>query len=405
MYLLVGGAPEAFLMPDSIVVNEVSKAFRIYSERNQALKQALLRRRRIRYEEFWALKNVSFSVREGSTFGIIGGNGAGKSTTLKLLSQILVPDRGSVQVKGRVSALLELGAGFHPELSGRENVFVNGAILGLSRRVLRERLDEIIDFAGIGAFVDSPVKTYSSGMYARLAFAVAVNVDPDILLLDEVLSVGDEVFQRKSAEKIAQLRAGGRTVVLVSHSLASVQQLCDTAAWIDHGAVMAIGKTADVVDAYITSVHPSGRVDEAGRFRSGTGEIRADCFVDAQESTSPVTGKPFTFRFELSAQVRMDDALLHYVVKRTDGVVVAGANTRTVLPALSIPAGPSTLILSVPNCPLLPADYEVSTSLVNASSQVVIDACERNCRFQVEPSADHAERDGIADLNGQWSFQ
>ena len=217
------------------MLEDVSKAFRIFSERNQSIKQALLRRRRGKYDDFWALRDVSFSVKEGTTFGIVGSNGSGKSTTLKLLAQILVPDQGSVKVEGRVSALLELGAGFHPDLTGRENVFLNGAILGLSRKTLNQRLEEIVDFAGLGTFIDNPVKTYSSGMYARLGFAVAVNVDPDILLIDEVLAVGDESFQRKCAERIGELRSGGRTVVLVSHNLSSIQAMCDTAAWIDQG--------------------------------------------------------------------------------------------------------------------------------------------------------------------------
>ncbi len=392
-------------MSDSIVVDNVSKAFRIYSERNQALKQTLLRRRRLRFEEFWALRDISFSVPEGSTFGIIGGNGAGKSTTLKLLSQILVPDRGRIEVHGRVSALLELGAGFHPELTGRENVFVNGAILGLSRKVLRERLSEIVEFAGIESFIDSPVKTYSSGMYARLAFAVAVNVDPDVLLLDEVLSVGDEGFQRKSAEKIAQLRAGGRTVVLVSHSLGSVQQLCDTAAWIDHGQLRAIGKTADVVDQYITSVHPTGLIDESGRFRNGTGAARVNVTVTTgSESPSPRTGTPFFLDFAIDAVSPIDNPVLSYSLYRTDGVLVAGANTRAMAPRLQIPVGRTSLRLAVPHCQLLPADYEVSVALVDQASQVVIDASERNCRFEVAPGSEHVERLGLIELAGDWTI-
>lgn len=390
-------------MADAIVVDNVSKAFRIYSERNQALKQTVLRRRRLRFEEFWALRDISFAVGEGSTFGIIGGNGAGKSTTLKLLSQILVPDRGRIEVRGRVSALLELGAGFHPELTGRENVFVNGAILGLSRKVLRDRLTEIVEFAGIGSFIDSPVKTYSSGMYARLAFAVAVNVDPDILLLDEVLSVGDEVFQRKSAEKIAQLRAGGRTVVLVSHSLASVQQLCDTTAWIDHGQLRGIGKTADVIDQYISSVHPDGVIDEVGRFRSGTGAARVNVTIATEETTnSPRTGEPFFMDFEIDATSPIDNPILSYSVYRTDGVLVAGANTRSVSPDLVVPAGKSKIRLVVSSCPLLPADYEVSVALVDQTNQVVVDASERNCRFEVSPAVGHMERRGVVELQGGW---
>ena len=197
-----------------------------------------MRGRRVIAEDFWALRDVSFEVYEGETFGLIGENGSGKSTMLKCLTKILRPDEGTVAVNGKVSALLELGAGFHPELSGRENVFLNGAILGLSQKELRRRFDEIVDFAGVGAFIDEPVKNYSSGMYVRLGFSVAINVDPDVLLVDEVLAVGDEAFQRKCNEKFAELRNQGKTIVLVSHGLGTVQNLCDRVAWFSHGHLM-----------------------------------------------------------------------------------------------------------------------------------------------------------------------
>ncbi|MGA0355814.1 MAG: ABC transporter ATP-binding protein, partial [Ilumatobacteraceae bacterium] len=188
----------------AVAVHDLWKSFRLYHERNQFLKAAILRGRRARYEEFWALKDVSFEVPVGTTFGVIGSNGSGKSTLLKCLAGILVPERGSVEISGRISALLELGAGFHPELSGRENVFLNGAILGLSKKEIAARFDSIVDFAGLEDFIDTPVKNYSSGMFVRLGFAVAAHVEPEVLLVDEVLSVGDEAFQRKSAEKIEQ---------------------------------------------------------------------------------------------------------------------------------------------------------------------------------------------------------
>ncbi|MGA1516078.1 MAG: ABC transporter ATP-binding protein, partial [Ilumatobacteraceae bacterium] len=206
----------------AVAVHDLWKSFRLYHERNQFLKAAILRGRRARYEEFWALKDVSFEVPVGTTFGVIGSNGSGKSTLLKCLAGILVPERGSVEISGRISALLELGAGFHPELSGRENVFLNGAILGLSKKEIAARFDSIVDFAGLEDFIDTPVKNYSSGMFVRLGFAVAAHVEPEVLLVDEVLSVGDEAFQRKSAEKIEQFRREGRTIVFVSHGLGQV---------------------------------------------------------------------------------------------------------------------------------------------------------------------------------------
>ena len=204
----------------AISAERVSKRFRLYHDRNQTLKAAVVRGRRARYEDFWALKDVSFEIERGETFGIIGPNGSGKSTMLKCLSRILRPEEGTIEVRGSMSSLLELGAGFHPELSGRENVYLNAAILGLTRKQVDARFDEIVSFAGLERFIDMPVKNYSSGMYVRLGFAVAINVDPEILLIDEVLAVGDEAFQRKSAEKIAEFRDSHRTVVIVSHGLA-----------------------------------------------------------------------------------------------------------------------------------------------------------------------------------------
>jgi ABC-2 type transport system ATP-binding protein len=193
----------------AVSVTDVSKRFRLYHERNQSVKAAIMRRGRAKYDEFWALRNVSLDIPHGTTFGLIGENGSGKSTLLKCMARILSPDEGEVFTDGKVSALLELGAGFHPELSGRDNIFLNGSILGLSKSELEAKFDDIVGFAGLEDFVDTPVKNYSSGMYVRLGFSVAINVDPDILLVDEVLAVGDEQFQRKCSEKFADLKDRG----------------------------------------------------------------------------------------------------------------------------------------------------------------------------------------------------
>ncbi len=237
-----------------IEVEDVWKTFRIFQNRNTTLKQALLRRGRDEFEEFWALKDVSFTVPPGSTFGFRRCQRGGKSTMLKVLARILVPDKGSVAVHGRISALLELGAGFHPELTGRENVFLNGSILGMSQASLRQKFDDIVEFAGLETFIDQPVKTYSSGMFSGSGSRSQSPSSQTCLLVDEVLAVGDEQFQRRCAEKMDELRSGGRTVVLVSHSLGQVRQLCDHAAWLDHGTMKMSGPTEDVVDAYLGSV-------------------------------------------------------------------------------------------------------------------------------------------------------
>lgn len=238
----------------AIVVDGVSKRFRLFHERNQTLKSAVMRGRRIIADEFWAVRDVSFRVEHGETFGLIGRNGSGKSTLLKTLARIYSPDEGRVVLDGRVSSMLEVGSGFHPELSGRENIFLNGAILGLSRKQIAARFDEIVDFSGVEQFIDQPVKNYSSGMYVRLGFSVAVHTEPDILIVDEILAVGDGAFREKSRKKFLEFTGQGRTVVLVSHSLDEIREMCQRVAWLDGGRLRQLGPTADVVAAYETAL-------------------------------------------------------------------------------------------------------------------------------------------------------
>ncbi|GAA1692355.1 hypothetical protein GCM10009792_10330 [Microcella alkalica] len=240
----------------AVSVNSVSKKFRLYHERNQSLKSAVLRRRRSVHEDFWALQDISFEVPEGSTFGLIGSNGSGKSTLLKCLARIYTPELGSITYKGRIAALLEVGSGFHPELSGRENIFLNGSILGMSRKEITRKFDEIVDFSGVEAFIDQPVKNYSSGMYVRLGFSVAINVAPDILVVDEVLAVGDAEFQDRCKQKFVQFREEGKTVILVSHAMDMVQDMCDQVAWLSHGKLVATGEARPTIASYLKSVEP-----------------------------------------------------------------------------------------------------------------------------------------------------
>jgi ABC-type polysaccharide/polyol phosphate transport system ATPase subunit len=248
---------------NSIEVSHVSKVYRRYSRRRQfaTLKSAILSGSLISDlkadETFQALNDVSFTVPAGSTYGIIGRNGSGKSTMLKCVAGIAKPTTGSVRVQGRISALIELGAGFHPEISGRENVFINGIMLGLTKREIARRFDEIVDFAELKDFIDAPVKTYSSGMYMRLGFAVAIHVDPDVLLVDEVLAVGDESFAHKCLDKFGEFRRRGKTVLIVTHSLGLVERFCDEALWLDAGRARGTGDPRRMVGAYITDVDKS----------------------------------------------------------------------------------------------------------------------------------------------------
>jgi len=238
----------------AVQVDHVSKKFRLYHERNQTLKAAIMRGRTSVHEDFWALKDITFDVPVGSTFGLIGSNGSGKSTLLKCLANIYYPNEGSINHFGRIAAMLEVGSGFHTELSGRENIFLNGSILGMSKKEITQKFDEIVDFSGVEKFIDQPVKNYSSGMYVRLGFAIAINVDPDILVVDEVLAVGDAEFQEKCFQKFRDFKAAGKTVILVSHSMETVRAMCDHAAWLNHGDLMAVGEAKPTIKAYNDSL-------------------------------------------------------------------------------------------------------------------------------------------------------
>ena len=237
---------------DVIRIENVSVRYRLPGERIHTFKEYVIRliQKRIQFKDFQALKEVNLQIWKGEIFGIIGNNGAGKSTLLKVISRVLIPTQGRVWIKGKISPMLELGAGFHPELTGRENVFLNGTILGHPHREIEEHMDEIIEFSELGTFIDAPLRTYSSGMYARLGFAASTTWEPDILILDEVLSVGDESFQRKCQMRMKDFRNGKTTSIIVSHSMDTVLSLCERAAWLDHGTVRTVGPASEVIAEY-----------------------------------------------------------------------------------------------------------------------------------------------------------
>ncbi len=243
---------ELMTIPSSpaICAVNLSKCYQLYNQPKDRLKQFLWRGKRKYYKELWALRDIDFSVSRGEVIGIVGNNGSGKSTLLQLVSGTLTPTSGEMTVNGRIAALLELGAGFNPEFSGRENVLMNAAIMGLSQDEIDERFESIVEFSGIGDFIDQPVKTYSSGMYVRLAFSVAISVDPDILVIDEALSVGDGTFARKSFDRIMQFRNAGKTILFCSHSIYQVAALCDRAIWLDKGRIAMIGSSDDITNQY-----------------------------------------------------------------------------------------------------------------------------------------------------------
>jgi ABC-type polysaccharide/polyol phosphate transport system ATPase subunit len=391
----------------AISVDDVSKQYRLYLERNQSLKAAIMRRARVRYDEFWALKDVSFEVPEGSTFALIGENGSGKTTLLKCMARILCTERGRIETRGKISALLELGAGFHPELSGRENIFLNGSILGLSKKQLNQRFDEIVDFAGLEQFIDTPVKNYSSGMYVRLGFSVAINVDPDILLVDEILAVGDAEFQRKCLEKFDEFRESSRTVVIVSHGLESIRNLADTVGWLEHGELRRLGKSSEVIDEYLTESHSDREADGDHGARWGTGEARIEKFEVLDASGEPVkrvrTGDTVVFRFHYKSNTLVLEPVWGMGLYTLDGVWVSGPTTQEVglLPERLERGAAGWIDLRVDRLLLLPGTYDVSTWLWNTTGAQAYDVRHRSFRFDVEFGDPH-EENGFVSLGGNW---
>ena len=260
----------------AIEVNNITKHFKVYPDKGAQLKERLLFRKRNRFEIRNVLKGISFNVRKGEAVGLIGHNGCGKSTTLKLLTRIMYPDSGTITMNGRVSSLIELGAGFHPDMSGRENIYTNAAIFGLTKKEIDARLDEIVEFSELREFIDNPVRTYSSGMYMRLAFSVAINVDADILLIDEILAVGDTNFQTKCFNRLRELKASGITIIIVTHDLSTIEKFCDRAIWLNDGLIVKEGRSPEVVDAYFNFMNQK--------------RIEAEKSEEAPQETAPETG-------------------------------------------------------------------------------------------------------------------
>ncbi len=403
------------MTPIAIQADHLSKRFWLHTERRTSLKERLVRGRPPEAREFWALRDASFSIERGSTFGLVGHNGSGKSTTLKVLAGIYRPTSGRVMVSGRVSALLELGAGFHGELTGRENIRLNGAILGMSGRQIDAAMDRIIDFAGIGEFIDSPVKVYSSGMFVRLGFAIAVSLDPEILIVDEVIAVGDEEFQRKCFDHLFELRKRGTTIVLVTHALGLIGDMCDRAAWLDHGVVQEIGPARDVVDSYLRSVneHEAQAREDAqvstpiatvadGPTRLGTGEIRIRKLETLDGDANPVpmlmAGAPCIFRLHYTAATEIDQAVFGIGFLHESGANVAGPNSgRT--GARPVPAGDGYVDFLVPELLLQPATYQVSTAIVDRGH--MYDYADRE--FDVRVRATGEQEPGLTRMPGTWT--
>jgi ABC-type polysaccharide/polyol phosphate transport system ATPase subunit len=389
--------------PGKIRVHHAGRVFKVYPRESRRLKDLVVARRGSRATEVVALRDVSFLVEPGSAVGLVGRNGSGKTTLLRLLSGIIRPTSGHVEVGGRVGSLLELGAGFHPDLTGRENVFLNGSIHGLKRAYIREQLDEIVAFAGLEEFIDLPVRTYSSGMYMRLGFAIAAHIDADILLLDEVFAVGDEQFQRKCFGKIFEFKQRGGTIVFVSHDAAAVERLCDRAILLRNGAVEFDGPTHDAIVRYRRLLAGERDPDErgAGLKEWGSGEARIESVAllgpDGDERTQLLAGEPFALRLRIAAEAQVPPPRVSFELRDSSGLLLAGESQSTA--ELGWDGGGGTVRFEVERPPLSDGRFQLRLGLSDESGARLYHWLDDALTFVVYPPGD--ER-GVLRLEGHW---
>ena len=405
----------------AVVVSDVSKSFRIYRDRNKSIKATVLKGSRAKYDEFWALKDIDLEIGQGKTFGLLGNNGSGKSTLLKCIAQILEPNKGLITHVGRVAAMLEVGSGFHPELSGRDNVYLNGAILGMSKGEIDRKFDSIVDFSGVADFIDQPVKNYSSGMYVRLGFAVSIHVEPDILLVDEVLSVGDMAFQEKCTEKFADLRRDGRTVVVVSHAVEQMRSFCDDAAWLRKGKLMGVGSAQDVINEYSDQAHnisqPSASADSSAtgtdgaetahaKGHYGSGEATIDRFElltgNGGEVRQVRTGDPVTIRMHFTCHESVEEPIFGFHIEHDSGFLVWGHNNeQSDWTSPPMHPGKGSVDLVIPSLPLRPGVFRIGGGITTDRNAKTVDAYLRALTFSVG-SGDPFESVGVAVMHSHF---
>ena len=391
---------------NAITVEGLGKKFRLMQDRNWTLKATLLAGHRTRYEEFWALRDVSFEIPTGETFGIVGGNGSGKSTLLKVLAGILRADEGSAVARGRLSALLELGAGFHPELTGRENVYLNGSILGFTSREIRNLFDDIVEFAELEQFIDEPVRNYSSGMYMRLGFSVAIHVEPEILLVDEILAVGDLTFQKRCLDRFARLRDEGRTIVVVSHDLDMIGRLCDSSVWINKGELAAVGSSSSVLEDFISHDENSGMnvSDQSHHLRLKPDDLVKSLElvdVNGHSMSSASSGQPALIRVRYDAERAGEPVTVALGLYRADGTHVSSINSGATTSAGN-DVGVIEVDYEMSSLPVQSGTYEISIALHSRDMTKVFERHTHLFRFEVDPVAG-SHQTGLVALGGNWA--
>ena len=411
----------------SVRLDQVSKQFRLRQERPRSLQELFLKLIKLQFrnprETYWALRDVSFEIPRGEMVGIVGENGAGKSTLLKLLTGIIEPTSGSIAVNGRVSSLLELGAGFHPDLTGRENIYLNGSILGFNRAEMDRIFDQIVDFSEMARFIDVPVKHYSSGMYMRLGFSIAINVKPDILLVDEVLAVGDQAFQRRCLDKISEMKRRDVTIILVSHNLRHVRDMCDRAIWLDDGQLQAKGSVTRVLEEYTSRTYSedeqllmaaepdhdrlqrtSSQDSTSRRWGSGEGEIVDVQLLDAEGKERRVftTGDPLVVRLHFVAHQRIEQPQFGLAFYHANGFHISGPNT--VFSGVDIEAiqGEGQIDYVIDSLPFLEDTYLLSVALYDHDGCQAYDHHHQAYTFRVRPKDLDGERFGSIYIPSTW---
>jgi ABC-type polysaccharide/polyol phosphate transport system ATPase subunit len=396
------------MIPGQIVAEKVSRRFRVYPHRNVTLKEAIVRRRHVRPTEIWALRDVDLRVEPGDSIGFIGRNGSGKTTLLRLIAGIFAPTSGRLEVGGKVGSLLELGAGFHPDFTGRENIFLSASIYGLSRSLVRERMDEIIAFSELEDFIDIPVRTYSSGMHMRLGFAIAAHIEADVLLLDEVFAVGDEAFQRKCVDRVMQFRERGGTVCFVSHDAAAVERLCERAVLLTHGRVEYDGETGEALKRYqkLLAAEEAPAEIGAGLREWGSGEVRV---VEVGTETADgravevfVSGDPMTVRLRLVAEETVPAPRLSLELRDSGGLLLGASVVDLDEVGWTAERRERSLRFSVERLPLGEGDFQLAITLTDESGSKQYHRVDPAAAFSVR--AEDSAR-GLLRFEGEWAAE
>ena len=414
---------------NAIEVRDVTKTFKVYYDKGTELKEKLLFWKRNRYENRVVLDHISFEVKKGEAIGLVGKNGCGKSTTLKMLTRIIYPNSGEIEMCGRVSSLIELGAGFHPDMSGRENIYTNAAIFGLTKKEIDERLEEIIAFSELEEFIDNPVRTYSSGMYTRLAFSVAINVDADILLIDEILAVGDANFQAKCFNKLREIKASGTPIVIVSHSLGQIEQICDRSSWICEGKIAMEGKPKEVHLEYLDYMNTQ-RIDQQEKERLRLQKLELQNMqaeeekkrkakmkrygsedakftqikmldADGKEQTTFRTGEKMVLDLSYHVEKKVTDAVFGYGIFRSDGLWVYGTNTRIDRVDNFDIDKDGRFVITMPELNLIPGQYWLDITIEYGEGNPV-DYYKEALKFEVVSNMTDV---GVARIAHSWELE